>query len=169
VEEFDISVSGVGEACAMLDRVPKETARVGFARALAAAAVPIVEAVDVLTPVSAKNELWDDETFSSIPGTGTGSLKKALHTDVYLDSDGYRGVASINFGRQGHVANWVEYGHHLIGHKPKKKEIGEVQPHPFMRPAAKASGDAAVDAFTETLERELVSGTTWADVANAVA
>lgn len=169
MEEFGISVSGIEEACAVLDRVPKETARVGIARSLAAAAVPIVEAVDVRTPVSAKDELWDDETFSSIPGTGTGSLKKALRTDIYMDAGGYGGVASINFGKQGHVANWVEYGHHLIGHKPKKKEIGEVQPHPFMRPAAAASAEAAVDAFTETLERELVSGTTWADVAGAVA
>jgi HK97 gp10 family phage protein len=151
-DEFSISISGIDEACALLDRVPKETARVGIARSLAAAAVPIVEAVDARTPVGATEE-----------------LKAALNTDISLDSDGYGGSASINFGKQGHVANFVEYGHRMIGHKPGKKELGEVKPHPFMRPAAAASADAAVEAFTETLERELVSGTTWADVAEAVA
>src|ERR1051326_314947 len=115
-DEFEIEITGIEEACAMLDRVPKETAKVGIARALAAGAVPIVQAVDVATPVSEKNEQWDEEGFREIPGTGTGQLKSALHTDVYLHEDGFGGTASINFGKMGHVANWVEYGHRMIGH-----------------------------------------------------
>jgi hypothetical protein len=153
-DEFSFNISGIEEACAMLDRVPKETAKVGIARALAAAAVPIVQAVEAVTP-----EI-------------TGDLKKALRTDIGLDTDSYGGYACINFGNQGHVANWVEYGHRMIGHKAlgKLRDIHEpVVPHPFMRPAAAASGEAAVDAFTETLGRELASGTTWADVAESAA
>ena len=148
-DEFGIEVSGIEEACAMLDRVPKETVKVGFMRGLSAAAVPIVENLEALTPVR------------------KGKLKRALRTDVAIDADGKGGVASINFGNQGHVANFLEYGHRMIGHKPTKKELGEVAPQPFMRPAAADAADDAVEAFAEALTETLVSGTSWASVADA--
>src|SRR5579863_5094955 len=102
-DEFSFDISGVEEACAMLDRVPKETVKVAFAQSLAAAAVPIVEELNWRTP--SRSEIFNEETFSPILGTAEkGSLKASLRTDVEISADGQGGVASINFGKQGHVA-----------------------------------------------------------------
>ena len=166
-DEFSITVSGIEDACAMLDRVPKETARVGVARGLAAAAVPIFEAV------VSEYKAHGTQT------PATGKMMRALRTDIAMDANGYSGVASINFGREGHKANWVEYGHRMVAHgvrwADRKRDyegklLGpDVKPYPFLRPAAARSGEAAVEAFIETLGKSLVDGTTWADVAEAAA
>ena len=50
---------------------------------------------------------------------------------------------------------WVEYGHAMVGHRPGKKDLGTIPPHPFMRPGFDASADAAVDAFAESLAATL--------------
>lgn len=162
--DFGFNISGIEEACAMLDRVPKETVKIAFARALAAAAVPIVAAVRSHAPVH------------------TGEMIAKLKADVLIDSEGKGGKVSINFGKEGHTANFVEYGHRMVTHyqktvlKGKKKvrvgghkDVGEVQPKPFLRPAASASGEAAVEAFTEALTEALVSGTDWASVGDTAA
>ena len=69
-----------------------------------------------------------------------------------LESDlGKGGQASIGFGRAGAKAQWVEYGHRMIGHEPDEKDLGVVRAHPFMRLAFEDSGEAAIAAFTERL------------------
>lgn len=171
-DDFSFSISGIEEACAIMDRVPEDIVRVGMVRALTAASVPILAAVDVRTPVSAKNELWDDEAFRAIPGTGTGDLKKALHADIELFDDGQGGQASINFGNQGYIANWVEYGHRMIGHVSlgkMRKIYDNVPPKPFMRPGAEASAEQAIEDFVEVLGESLAIGTEWADRADSAA
>ena len=146
-EEFSVDISGIEETCAMLDRLPVNVAKRAFAGALAAAAVPIVEALEASTPVL------------------RGDLKAAIVTDIFVDAQGKGGQASIGFGKEGHVANFVEYGHRMVGHKPGKKELGEVQPHPFMRPAAASSGEAAIGAFAESVKQTVEGTADWSSVA----
>jgi hypothetical protein len=89
-----------------------------------------------------------------------GDLRAALMSAVTLDAQFRGGVAEVGFGtKQGHIANFVEYGHRMVGHKPGKKELGMVAAHPFMRPAAEVSADAAIDAFADSLEATLKAGT----------
>jgi HK97 gp10 family phage protein len=109
--------------------------RRGFTRALTAAAVPVFEAIDARCPVD------------------TGEMKGQLKTVIEIDEQARGGTASLGYGTgiNGHKSNWVEYGHRLAGHKPKLKDMGAVQPHPFMRPAAAESAEAAIDAFAEAL------------------
>lgn len=133
-----VKVTGIEEVCAMLTAAPKGVVRLAYGKALAAAAVPIVEALEAHTPEE------------------TGALKAAIVSDIALDAEGKGGTLSVGFsGKQGHVANFVEYGHRMIGHKPKKKDLGEVKPHPFMRPAANDSADEAIEAFAGSVEQSL--------------
>lgn len=149
-----VRITGIEEVCAFFDAAPKNIVKVAFGKALTAAAVPIVESLESRIP--SRNNLFDEESFRSLEGTAeSGTLKDALVTDVALSQDGKGGVASIGFGKMGHVANWVEYGHHLVGHAPGKRQLGEVRPHPFMRPAADSSADAAIEAFAGSIEETM--------------
>jgi len=128
-----ITITGVEEVQKMLAEAPRVAVANGFLKALQAGAQVIQEAVAARTPVD------------------TGKMRDALLTDITIDSSLRGGHAAIGFGKEGHKANFVEYGHRMIGHKPNKKEIGTVAPHPFMRPAAAVSADAAIEAFGDTL------------------
>jgi len=139
-DEFSITISGIEETCAMLDKAPRNIVKAAYARALTAAAVPVVEALEARTPVE------------------HGDLKAAVVTDVAIDAVGKGGFASIGFGKEGHVANFVEYGHRMVTHKPNKRTVGAVIAHPFMRPAAAASAEAAVDAFCESVRESMGAG-----------
>jgi hypothetical protein len=166
---FDIQISGIEEACAMLENVPKDMRRVAFARALTAAAVPVVKELAAWTPVA------------ELPAgmyESPGSLQDHIVVDIQVDLEGGKGgVAHIGFpSGYGHIANWLEFGHRIVAHGAKwsdrmknyaGKLLGWAQPKPFMRPAAIASSEAAVEAFTESLMESLVTGTTWASVAEA--
>jgi hypothetical protein len=122
-------------------------AKNAFARALTAATVPIVEALEPRTP----STVFDGESFS-FKSTGKGTLSGSIVTDVAIDSKGRGGRAQVGFGRQGFKARMVEFGHRMIGHKPGLKDTGKVvRAHPFMRPAAATSGDAAIEAFTDSM------------------
>jgi hypothetical protein len=159
---FDIEISGIEESCAMLDRVPVETRKIGFARALAAAAVPVVNELRAWTPVAA----YPGGMFAK-----PGSLLDNMVTDVAIDEAGQGGFASVGFsGGYGHIANWLEYGHRIVSRggatRYAGKLLSEVPPNPFMRTAAAASAEASVDAFVASLEETLVTGTTWASVAD---
>jgi HK97 gp10 family phage protein len=138
--EFTITISGLEETLAMLEAAPKNIVKGAFGKALTAAAVPVVKAVEVRTPVH------------------TGDLKEHLMTDIAVDANGAGGFAQVGFGNEGHTARLVEYGHRMIGHKPGKKELGTVPAHPFMRPAAAESAEAAVEAFGESLTESLEAG-----------
>jgi Bacteriophage HK97-gp10, putative tail-component len=150
-----IKITGIDEVCAMLTAAPKNIVRGAYGKALAAAAVPIVEALEPRIP--SRNNLFDEESFRPLAGTAEeGTLKDALVTDIAIDEEGKGGVLSVGFGgKAGHIANFVEYGHRMIGHKPKLKDLGEVKPYPFMGPAADASADAAIDAFAQSIEESV--------------
>jgi len=136
------TVTGVEEVLQMLRTAPRTVVAISFARALKAGATVIEEVLVAHIPMRELRVGGDaDEP----------SLIEALGADITLDADFRGGQAEIGFGKQGYVANFVEYGHRLIGHKPALKQLGAVQPHPFMRPAAEVSADAAIEAFGDTL------------------
>lgn len=90
------------------------------------------------------------------PHNKTDELLNDLDTTITLDAEFRGGVAMSGFSRdQGRVANWLEFGHREVGHKPDKKEEGMAAPEPFMRPAAELSAGAAVDAFDDAAMDEL--------------
>ena len=138
----DINISGIDEVLELLDQAPKNIVMLGYGRAARAAMDVIGAAVVERTPI----------------GTGdtAGDLVRALFIDVTVDENALGVDASVGFGgKQGHVANEVEYGHVMVTHLPDKRVVGHVPAHPFMRPAFDASADQALDAFTTSLEATL--------------
>ena len=85
----------------------------------------------------------------------TGEMLADLGYTVTLDADMRGGEVAVGFGDQGYKANWVEYGHRMIGHAPAKKDEGVVEAHPFMRPAAEAAAEPALDAWEDTVMGDL--------------
>lgn len=140
--DVGITVEGLSETMEMLSAAPKHIVVAGFAKALKAGADVIAAELAARTPERDEGDRNEE----------VGHLMDNIVIQVQVDPNGQGGIASVGFGKLGHIAMWVEYGHRLLGHKPNKKEIGTVQPHPFMRPAAAASSDAAVAAFSSSLE-----------------
>jgi HK97 gp10 family phage protein len=141
--DFQINISGIDQVCENLDRLPVRLVKNAYAKALVAGALPIVQALE------ARMGFFKE---------ATGDLETHLVTDVAIDSAGKGGRIQIGFGKLGHVARFVEYGHRDIGHKPLSKELGIVQPHPFMRPALETAADAAVDAFATSIKESIDEG-----------
>lgn len=175
-DEFSFTISGIEETCEMLTQAPRLIAKNAFARAGAAAARPIVEALEAHTP--SRSSLFDEESWTRLYGTGSdGTLLGHIVTDVALDAEG-RGVkVQVGYGNRGFVARMVEYGHRMFSHyaskvlvfnkggrKKYRKSGGHVDldkpvaAHPFMRPAAAESGEAAVEQFTDSLRESMAAG-----------
>lgn len=124
-----IKITGLEDVQRYLDEAPQNVVRKGFQKALAASIGVLKGELQLRTPVD------------------RGELRAAIRSRVKVDSDARGGIASLGFGKQSHVANWVEYGHRMVGHKPGKKLIGQVPAHPFVRPTFDAAADRAVEAF----------------------
>jgi len=143
--DFRIEIKGIEETCEGLSELPKRLVKHAFAKALAAASVPMVKALEARTPKH------------------TGDLAEHLMTDIQVDAEGRGGRVDIGYGKEGYKARLVEFGHRMVGHKPAKKDLGKaVQPHPFMRPAAAESAEASVEAFDESINESVdqdISGT----------
>lgn len=151
-EEFSIHVSGIEEIYANLDTLPTRVIKYALAKALAAAAVPVIEALRARTPVR--------ETPGGKDAMPPGFMLRSLMSYIEIDKDGRGGSVQVGYGRQGAVARLVEYGHRIIAHGATRedrklnylwKKLGDVPPHPFMRPAAAESLDEAIYAFCEAL------------------
>jgi len=139
-----VPIEGLEEVQQMLAGAPRVIVGTAFARALKAGATVIEEALVARTPVREIRSGGDiDEP----------ALIENLKVDITLDADLRGGTAEIGFGKAGYVANLVEYGHRMVSHEGK--QLGSVQPHPFMRPAAELSADAAIEAFGDTLVETL--------------
>ena len=62
-----------------------------------------------------------------------------------------------------HVARWVEWGHRQVaggrfknwGKRGKGKEVGDVEAHPYIRPAFDANEELAFSAIAETIATEV--------------
>jgi hypothetical protein len=115
------------------------------------------------TALTRSSEVIADEVRTRTPEGPEGLLKSSVQTQTEIDATKQRGNAAIGFTSQAgengipqdHVAEWVECGHHLVGHKPGEADLGQVAMHPFMRPAFAVSADKAIDAFGEAITEYL--------------
>lgn len=105
--------------------------------------------------------------------SGTALPIGALANDIVVRSytgEGGREFVAVQAGKlTDHVAGWVEYGHRLVhgGYSKLNKqtgktrgpgsEVGQVPAHPFFRPGAEASADAAATAIIESLSIDLIN------------
>lgn len=128
----------------MLDRAPRNIVAKGYLRALDAAGQVMVRALWPRVPVDLKAAM-------NRAHAGKGALVGRLDAFIELDAQFRGGVVDVGFGDLGHIALWLEYGHRMVGHKPGKKQLGDVPAIPFMRPAFDACNEQAVDAFAATL------------------
>jgi hypothetical protein len=142
-----VKISGIEECCADLRRVSSTARTVGLVRGLHAAAAVIEREIDIWTPVRT-NRVGGDQDYQS--------LITDLQVRVGIDTRFRGGSAQIGFFRQAYLANWVEFGHRMVGHKPLKKNLGAAVPaHPFMRPAADVAAEPAVEAFVDAVNEAL--------------
>ncbi|MBZ5621457.1 MAG: hypothetical protein LAQ69_22435 [Acidobacteriia bacterium] len=137
-------VEGLEETLSMLDGLPKALVLGGYNKAFHAAAGVIERELDARVPIRLEYEGKD----LMVAG---GALKGALMFIVTLDSNYRGGIVAVGFGKLGYIANFVEYGHRMVTHKPGLKEVGFVPAYPFMRPAADAAHEPSVDAFARSL------------------
>lgn len=97
----------------------------------------------------------------------TGLLRSSVGTVVKISDKEQGGMAVVGFGKEGHVARMVEFGHNAKrsekGQFTKLKGKGKaaaqdatefIPAHPFMRPAFDASVRQAADTFAETFKAE---------------
>jgi HK97 gp10 family phage protein len=148
-----IRIDGITETVQLLEQAPKNVVARGFLKALDAAGQVIVSEVWPRTPLNLKAAV-------NAKHAGKGALVGKLDAFIELDSQFRGGTVDVGFGDLGHIALWVEYGHRMVGHgrRGKGKVLGNVKPHPFMRPAFEAAGDRAIEAFATSLEATLRSG-----------
>jgi len=139
-------VEGIEECCADLGRLQTAVAVVAVTRGLHAAAEVIEREIDVRTPVRS-TRIGGDKDY------------QALITDlqVKVTLDARRGsFAEIGFFRSAYLAQWIEYGHRMVGHKPNLRFLDKWVPaRPFLRPAADAAEEPAVQAFTDAVSETL--------------
>ena len=142
------TISGLTETIAMLDSLPRLVVITGFSEALHAAGTIMEAAVEERTPIRL------EELPSGALSVAGGDLKADVYHDVVIDAQYRGGYAFVSFHRYSNVANWLEWGHRMVGHKPGKKQLqgpktptGFVRPYPFLRPAFEVSAGPAIDAF----------------------
>jgi HK97 gp10 family phage protein len=141
MNELGIQIEGLDNCITQLEGLPARIVKGAFGQALAAGAIPIVEALETRTPVD------------------TGLLKESIQSEISISSEGKGGSLAVGFGKQGQIARLVEVGHRAVGHKPNKTDTGKVvQPHPFMRPALAASQQEAIEAFKTRLLASIEAG-----------
>lgn len=136
-----ITVTGDREVALMLREGPKMLVANGFLKALSAGGNVIADALEVNTPVKA------EDTGGVLD---RGVLRESVMIQVELDSQFRGGSAHIGFGKNGYVANWLEFGHVLKSHKGKV--LGFVPPNPFMRRTLNNCGDQAIQAFADSIK-----------------
>lgn len=157
MSEGGITVRGIPEVQSNLRALPKLLVMECFSKGLHAAAQVMESAVRVRLPY--------DRTASSVEEYGL--LLNDLVSIVTIDTNGNGGQVQITFRKKAMVALWVEYGHRLVrgGRLASKKNksgkgtvIGQVPPHPFLRPAFEAAADAAIDAFVAAVQSYMTEG-----------
>lgn len=81
----------------------------------------------------------------------TGTLAENIETEVKKQTKS-RVDIHIGPGEEAWYGRLVEDGHAIV---VAGKKVGDVPPHPFMRPAFDAKTDEAYDAFAAELKRRL--------------
>lgn len=87
----------------------------------------------------------------------TGTLAGDIHAEIAKESLGERVVVHIGPGKKGWYGRLVEMGHALVrgSRKADKRVIGQVPPHPWLRPALDTKKEEAKQAMAEEMERRL--------------
>lgn len=145
-----IEAIGIEDVQRMLRDGPKTLVATGFVRALSAGGNVIAGVLEAKTPVK-------EEDVGGL--LDKGELRESVMVAVTLDPQFRGGSAEIGFGKIGFVAYWLEYGHRILPHNPATRNSKEylntvkgfVKANPFMRDAADASADAAIEAFAASL------------------
>lgn len=152
-------VTGIEDVVSVLLEFPDEIATKALPKGLRAAGNVIRAELRRRTPE-------DPAAVGNRAHGGKGSLKSTIKMQVITDPRVKDGVVRVGFWELGHLAGWVEYGHRIVGRHSRNERgkivtrggyLGDVKPHPFMRPAADASEQAAVEAFYEAV-REALKG-----------
>lgn len=144
-----LSITGLAEVQQMLVDAPAHVVATGYVKALQAAASVLEQALYDAAPERDEGDRPED-----VP-----HLKDCIASDVAVDSQLRGGQARVGFTKAvGGLPLWLEYGHRMIGHKPDHKELGYVEPHPFIRAVFDATADQAIEAFAGTLGSTLRSG-----------
>ena len=81
----------------------------------------------------------------------TGTLAEDIQKEIKKQTKS-RVDVHIGPGKEGWYGRFVEDGHAIV---VAGKKVGDVPPHPFMRPAFDAKTDEAYDAFAAELKRRL--------------
>jgi HK97 gp10 family phage protein len=148
---MEIKIEGLEETIKALDELPALVVFGTFGKALDRAGGVIQAEVE-----------------SRAPDGENGLLKEAGVAVVRVDAQGRGGSVNVGYSHfvrseegvpADLIASWVEYGHRQVSHKPGHKEVGHVPAHPFMRPAAEAAADKAIEVFRAVVLEGLESGT----------
>ena len=151
-----LEVTGVVEAVAWLNELPKNIVTLGYLRALDAAGEVIQNELAIQTPVRKETR-----SVSSAKRTGRtageqfvtgGAMRAAIRRKVTIASDYSGGYVVVDHGRYSWIANILEHGRRIVGHKPGLKDTGKtVPPNPFIRRTAEITAQPAIDAFTASI------------------
>jgi HK97 gp10 family phage protein len=144
-DTISAKITGFGDIAKRLKEMPQKIQNRALRKALTSAIDIVGKEVQVRCPEK------------------TGLMKQNIGVKVKIDSrEGGAAIVGFNDGPgeipQGVLALWVEVGHEDRGHgktKSKRKNLGTVAAHPFLRPALDATKTQAMDAFAESLTASL--------------
>lgn len=159
---MEITVTGLEELAAELRRVSDVVEQYAMVAGVKAGCKVIAHEMREAAPVL-------DERTAKSTSLEPGALKEGIKVFAPHAKDGYVEEIVGPSSKTQYVADWVEYGHRLVkggqslavgngkwrgsGH-----EIGEVKPHPFLRPAFEAASGEALEACTAAASAELKKG-----------
>lgn len=153
-----VRVDGADEILRNLNRLPPQVRRQHLLEAVKPGAEIIRQAIEEKAPRG--------EGDKEYKGRKIGHLADSIVVEGrVVDDDAV--IYSIGPDKDHYYARWVEFGHALIkvtnriknakGRTVKRetRKIGEVPPHPFMRPGYDSSKDDAERAVARELKRRL--------------
>lgn len=154
----EVIITGLEETMRAIQEMPKLIAARGYLKALSRGIGVVRYALDARTPIRASDLYTAGKKGDRHPG----DLKRALTTEINIDSQARGGTAEVGYaGFQGRIANWVEFGHHVVrkggtyvdkrGRRRKGTVSGFVPAHPFMRPVYDSVADEVVEVVAESL------------------
>lgn len=87
----------------------------------------------------------------------SGTLAGDIHAEIAKEDIGAKVTVRIGPGKKGWYGRLVEMGHALVrgSRKAEKQTIGQVPPHPWLRPALDTKKEEAKQVMAEELERRL--------------
>lgn len=151
--QASMEVSGLKELQAKLEQLKTQDAERIIRKAVRDGAMVEREAIFERAP-----ERLPQRTRTALP---IGALARDIVIRSQKDSSD-QASALVTFGKAtAHVARWVEYGHRLVRGGQAKfdksgrhirgagRHVGDVPPHPFIRPAFEESRQRVVEAIVD--------------------